>query len=211
MLEADPQSQALTVSIDQHRRHPRLRAAARAGPVVGYIEDEDTGSSALRSRSLPSLTTTSAFAQGTDIGISGVGLVSVQPIDDAYVGGPVSQRRDRRLRPWIRRRLQRHRAKRFRRRGGVVDGAIRAGTVRPPRRRRLSERDRPAHDSAARLAAQRARRLCEASGTTRVVILGGLAQLDEPTIDGEPREPFDDGAKRGFRCRSPAASTCCDR
>jgi hypothetical protein len=29
-----------------------------------------------------------SFAQGTDIGISGVGLVSIQPIDDAYVGSP---------------------------------------------------------------------------------------------------------------------------
>src|SRR5690348_14479376 len=29
-----------------------------------------------------------SFAQGIDIGISGVGLLSVQPIDDTYVGGP---------------------------------------------------------------------------------------------------------------------------
>ena len=30
------------------------------------------------------------------------------------------------------------------------------------------------------------------AGTTRVVILGGVsAKLDEPTIDGEPREPFE--------------------
>jgi hypothetical protein len=29
-----------------------------------------------------------SFAQGADIGISGVGLLSIQPIDDAYVGGP---------------------------------------------------------------------------------------------------------------------------
>lgn len=29
-----------------------------------------------------------AFAQGADIGISGVGLLSFQPIDDGYVGGP---------------------------------------------------------------------------------------------------------------------------
>jgi hypothetical protein len=30
----------------------------------------------------------SSFAQGVDAGISGVGLLSIQPIDDAYVGGP---------------------------------------------------------------------------------------------------------------------------
>jgi hypothetical protein len=29
-----------------------------------------------------------SFAQDTDIGISGVGLISIQPIDDAYVGSP---------------------------------------------------------------------------------------------------------------------------
>jgi hypothetical protein len=29
-----------------------------------------------------------SFAQGTDVGISGFGLVSVQPIDEAYVGSP---------------------------------------------------------------------------------------------------------------------------
>jgi hypothetical protein len=30
----------------------------------------------------------SAFAQAADIGISGVGLLSIQPVDDAYVGSP---------------------------------------------------------------------------------------------------------------------------
>ena len=29
-----------------------------------------------------------SFAQGTDVGISGVGLLAIQPIDDAYVGSP---------------------------------------------------------------------------------------------------------------------------
>lgn len=29
-----------------------------------------------------------AFAQGIDVGVSGVGLVSIQPRDDTYIGGP---------------------------------------------------------------------------------------------------------------------------
>jgi len=33
-------------------------------------------------------TVAGAEAQGTDIGISGVGLLAIQPVDDAYVGGP---------------------------------------------------------------------------------------------------------------------------
>lgn len=35
-----------------------------------------------------SLVPLQSFAQGVDVGISGVGLVSIQPVDDYYVGGP---------------------------------------------------------------------------------------------------------------------------
>jgi hypothetical protein len=51
-----------------------------------------TGASLLRVCSLTLVTLVlawaPAFAQGADIGISGVGLLSFQPIDDSYVGSP---------------------------------------------------------------------------------------------------------------------------
>ena len=50
------------------------------------------GASLLRAFSLSSAlliaTAAGAFAQGVDTGISGAGLLSFQPIDDAYVGSP---------------------------------------------------------------------------------------------------------------------------
>ena len=51
-----------------------------------------TGASLLRACSLTlvmlAVAGAPAFAQGVDIGISGVGLLSFQPIDDGYVGSP---------------------------------------------------------------------------------------------------------------------------
>lgn len=37
---------------------------------------------------LSSVVPAASFAQGVDVGITGLGLVSLQPIDDSYVGGP---------------------------------------------------------------------------------------------------------------------------
>jgi hypothetical protein len=37
---------------------------------------------------LSSLAPAVSFAQSTDVGITGLGLISLQPIDDSYVGGP---------------------------------------------------------------------------------------------------------------------------
>jgi len=133
-----------------------------------------------------------SFAQDTDIGISGVGLVSVQPVDDGYVGSPY-------LSEGI---------------GGVASGfggglsivapggfvaAVELSTARYEQEQsgRLVGGPFP-NDSVPHTTRLHDSLLSGLVGyawsarTTRMVILGGLsARLDEPTIDGEPRDPLD--------------------
>lgn len=133
-----------------------------------------------------------SFAQGADIGISGVGLLAVQPVDDAYVGGPYLSEGIGGFAPgfgaglsiiapgglvvaaeWSTARFEQQQS------GRLVGGAFPNETV--PHTTRL-------HDSLLSGLVGHA----WSAGTTRVVILGGVsAKLDEPTINGEPREPFE--------------------
>lgn len=133
-------------------------------------------------------------AAQTDVGVSGSALISIQPIDDAYVGGPylsegigggaagfgaglsvIAPNGFVVAAEWSTARFEQEQS------GRLVGGAFPNESV--PHTTRL-------HDSLLSGLVGYA----WSAGRTRVVVLGGLGvKLDEPTIDGEPREPFEVG------------------
>jgi hypothetical protein len=133
-----------------------------------------------------------SFAQGTDIGISGVGLLAIQSVDDAYVGSPYLSEGIGGLAPGFGAGVSIVAPARFvvavelttarfeqQQSGRLVGGGFPGDSV--PHTTRLHDTLLSGLVGYAWLAR-----------TTRVVILGGLsAKLDDPTVDGEPREPFD--------------------
>jgi hypothetical protein len=139
-----------------------------------------------------------SFAQGTDVGISGVGLLSIQPVDDAYVGSPYLSEGIGGYAPGFGAGISVIASGGF-----VVAAELTTARFEQEQSGRLVGGPFPnegiphttrLHDSLlSGLAGYAA-----SAGNTRVVVLGGLsAKLDEPTIDGEPREPFDvEGTER---------------
>lgn len=133
-----------------------------------------------------------SFAQGTDIGISGVGLLAIQPVDDAYVGSPYLSEGIGGFAPGFGAGVSIIAPGGF-----VVAAELTTARFEQEQSGRLVRTGFP-DDSV-----PHATRLHDSllggfvgyawlARTTRVLILGGLsAKLDEPTIDGEPREPFD--------------------
>jgi hypothetical protein len=132
-----------------------------------------------------------SFAQGTDIGISGVGLLAIQPVDDAYVGSPYLSEGIGGFAPGFGAGVS------IIAPGGFVAAAeLTTARFEQEQSGRLVRTGFP-DDSVPHTTRLRDSLLSGLVGyawlarTTRVVILGGLsAKLDEPTIDGEPREPF---------------------
>jgi hypothetical protein len=140
--------------------------------------------------------TTSASAQ-VDVGVTPAALISFQPIDDSYVGGPylsegiggvgigfgaglsvIAPNGFVVAAEWSTARFEQEQS------GRLVGGAFPYESV--PHTTRL-------HDSLLSGLVGYA----WSAGRTRVVILGGVGtRLDEPTIDGEPREPFEVGEER---------------
>jgi hypothetical protein len=140
---------------------------------------------------------TSASAQ-VDVGVTPSLLISVQPIDDSYVGGPylsegiggagigfgagvnvIAPNGFVAAAEWSTARFEQEQSGRL-----VVGGGFPHESV--PHTTRL-------HDSLLSGLVGYA----WSAGQTRVVILGGAgARLDEPTIDGESREPFEVGKER---------------
>jgi|RhiMethySRZTD1v2_1073278.scaffolds.fasta_scaffold450240_2 hypothetical protein len=133
-----------------------------------------------------------SFAQGADVGISGFGLLAIQPIDDAYVGSPYLSEGIGGPAPGF---------------GGglsiIAPGGFVAAVELSTARYEQEQSGRLVGGAFPNDSVPHTTRLHDSllSGligyawsarATRVVILGGLsAKLDEPTIDGEPREPFD--------------------
>ena len=136
----------------------------------------------LAAASLAAMPAEDTFAQGTDIGINGVALVSVQPIDNSYVGAPYLSEGIGGVGPGF---------------GAGVSVIFSTGLVVA------------AEYSTARYELEQAGRLVSgegrvvttrlhdsflsgllgyttAAGPTRIQVLGGVgAKLDAPTIDGE--------------------------
>ena len=139
-----------------------------------------------------------AFAQ-SDVGVAVAGMVSFQPIDDAYVGSPYVNEGIGGIGPGFgaglnvitpsgfvaaveystaRFELEQH--------GRLVGGTFPNELV--PHTTRL-------HDSLLTALGG----VSFESGQTRVLVLGGLgARLDSPTIDGEPREATETNHDRGW-------------
>jgi hypothetical protein len=140
-----------------------------------------------------------SFAQGTDVGISGVGLLSVQPIDDSYVGSPYLSEGIGGIAPGFGAGLGvifssglvvagEYSTARFEREqyGRLVGGGFPNDGI--PHTTRL-------HDSLVSGLIGYA----TSGADTRVVVLGGLsAKLDNPTINDEPREPYESEDKKGL-------------
>jgi hypothetical protein len=139
-----------------------------------------------------------SFAQTTEAGITFVGLASIQPIDDAYVGGPYLSEGIGGVAPgfgvggnviWsngVTVAIEYTTAHFEREQGGrLVDGVYGGGG---PHTTRL--KDSLLSGLAGYVAG---------TGTTRVMILGGVsAKLDLPTVDGVEREDLESEDENTF-------------
>jgi hypothetical protein len=131
-----------------------------------------------------------SYAQDTDIGISGVGLLSIQPVDDAYVGGPYLSEGVGGVGPGFGAGLSVITS------SGVVFGAeYSTAFFEQEQSGRLVGGSGP-NEGAPHSTRLRDSLLSGLIGyrvgppNTRVLLLGGIgATLDSPTIDGVPRDP----------------------
>ena len=157
------------------------------------------GASLLRAFSLAAAllaaTAVAAGAQGTDVGVSGVGLLSIQLVDEAYVGSPYLSEGIGGLAPGFGAGVSIITSSGF-----VVAGELTTARFTQEQSGRLVEGctgTSPCVDHTTKLHDSLLSGLVGyawSGGNTRVMILGGAsAKLDEPTIDGEPREPFEVG------------------
>jgi len=144
---------------------------------------------------LVAVTAVAAAAQGTDVGIRGVGLLSIQPVDEAYVGSPYLSEGIGGLAPGFGAGVNIVTSSGF-----VVAGEFTTARFTQEQSGRLVEgcsgpspcvqHTTELHDSLLSGLVGYA----WSNGNTRVMLLGGAsARLDEPTVDGEPREPFEVG------------------
>ena len=139
-----------------------------------------------------------AFAQA-DVGVSVAGLISIQPVDDVYVGSPYLNEGIGGIGPGIGAGLNvitpagfvaavEYSAARFEleQHGRLVGGSFPNEQV--PHTTRL-------HDSLLTALGG----VSFESGETRLLVLGGVgARLDSPTIDGDPREASETNHDRGW-------------
>jgi hypothetical protein len=141
-----------------------------------------------------------SFAQGTDIGISGVGLVSIQPIDDAYVGSPYLSEGIGGFGPGFGAALNVIAPNGF-----VVVGEFSTARYSEELSGRLVEgctlntpcvaHTTTLHDSILSGLVGYA----NTDGRTRVQFVGGIgAKLDSPAVEGDPREPSETNHDRGL-------------
>ena len=141
-----------------------------------------------------------SFAQGTDIGISGVGLVSLQPIDDAYVGSPYLSEGIGGFGPGFGAALNVIAPNGF-----VVVGEFSTARYSEELSGRLVEgctlntfcvaHTTTLHDSILSGLVGYA----DTDGRTRVQFVGGIgAKLDSPAVEGDPREPSETNHDRGL-------------
>lgn len=142
------------------------------------------------------MVSSNAFAQ-VDVGASGVGLLSFQPIDDSYVGGPYLSEGIGGVGPGFGAGVSlitgsglviagEYSTVRFEQEqsGRLVLGGFPFDGV--PATTRL-------HDSLLSGLIGYA-----TTGPTRIVVLAGLGVvLDDPTINGEPRKAFSEGREQG--------------
>ena len=140
-----------------------------------------------------------SFAQGPDIGISGVGLVSIQPVDDAYVGSPYLNEGIGGIGPGFGVGLN-----------VITSNGFVAAVEYSTARFELEQSGRLVGGSTLNEQVPHTTRLHDslltalggvsfASGETRVLVLGGLgARLDSPTIDGDPRDASETNHDRGW-------------
>ena len=131
-----------------------------------------------------------SFAQGTDLGISGVGLLSIQPIDDTYVGGPYLSEGIGGVGPGFGAGLS-----------VITSSGLVLGAEYSTAFFEQEQSGRLVGGSGPNEGALHTTRLhdsllsglfgyCVGTSNTRVLLLGGIgATLDSPTIDGVPRDP----------------------
>jgi hypothetical protein len=141
-----------------------------------------------------------SFAQGTDVGISGVGLVSVQPIDEAYVGSPYLNEGIGGWGPGFGAALNVIAPNGF-----AVMGEFTTARYSQEQEGRLIEGctlSTPCLPHATTLHDSILSGLVgyvHTDGRTRVQFVGGIgARLDSPEIDGEPRESSETNHDRGM-------------
>jgi len=131
-----------------------------------------------------------SFAQDTDLGVSGVGVVSIQPVDDAYVGGPYLSEGIGGVGPGLGAGLSVITSSGF-----VVGAEYSTAFFEQEQSGRLVGGSGP-NEGAPHTTRLRDSLLSGLIGyrvgasNTRVLLLGGIgATLDSPTIDGVPRDP----------------------
>jgi hypothetical protein len=143
--------------------------------------------------------TRESLAQNTDVGFSGSGLISIQPVDDAYVGGPYLNEGIggagfgfgagiNVITPVGFVAAVEYSTARFEQEqyGRLVGGGYATEAV--PHTTRL-------HDSLLTVLGG----VALGAGPTRVVVQGGLsAKLDSPTVNGEPREASEVNRDQGL-------------
>jgi hypothetical protein len=141
-----------------------------------------------------------SFAQGTDLGISGVGLVSIQPIDDAYVGSPYLSEGIGGLGPGFGAALNVIAPNGF-----VVVGEFSTARYSEELSGRLVEGCTLNTFCVAHTTTLRDSILsglvgyANTDGRTRVQFVGGIgAKLDSPAVEGDPREPSETNHDRGL-------------
>ena len=146
------------------------------------------------------VTAAGARAQGLDVGISGVGLLSIQPIDDAYVGSPYLSEGIGGAAPGFGAALNVIAPNGF-----VVAGEFTTARYSQEQEGRLVEgctvstpclvHTTTLHDSILSALAG----YVNSGGRTRVQFVGGIgARLDSPEIDGEPRQASETNHDRGW-------------
>ena len=141
-----------------------------------------------------------SFAQGPDIGVSGVGLVSIQPIDDAYVGSPYLSEGIGGLGPGFGAALNMIAPNGF-----VVVGEFSTARYSEELSGRLVEGCTLNTFCVAHTTTLRDSMLsglvgyANTDGRTRVQFVGGIgAKLDSPAVEGDPREPSETNHDRGL-------------
>ena len=140
-------------------------------------------------------TAADAGAQGADVGVSGVGLLSIQLIDNAYVGSPYLSEGIGGIAPGFGAGVSIITPGGF-----TVVGELTTARFTQEQSGRLVEGCSglsPCVEHTTRLHDSLLSGLVGyawSNGNTRMIILAGAsAKLDEPTIDGTPREPFEVG------------------
>ena len=141
-----------------------------------------------------------SFAQDTDIGVSGHGLVSIQPIEGAYGGSPYLRQGVGGFGPGLGAALSVIAPNGF-----VVAGEFSTAWYSREQSGRLVEgctlntfcvaHTTTLHDSILSGLVGYA----NTAGRTRAQFVGGIgAKLDSPAVDGEPREPSETNHDRGL-------------